>query len=133
MGDYESYGQMCSKIVGYNYEDKYEEYEEQDKQMIIGQYIYRTDCVCEEEKLAINIKVRSTVIGSPIIISHKKQFAVIGLFVRPNFESKLSAGLLINNLKIEAIRNWIIEMNQFPKFLIYQSRRSSRDSGCSRK
>lgn len=41
--------------------------------------------------------------------------------------------MLINNAKIEAIRNWIIEMNQFPKCLVFRHRKNSQDDAPSRK
>ncbi len=76
--------------------------------MIIGQFIYRNGYVCEEEKVRMDINVRKTVAGGPIIVKYEKKNVVIGILIRSSIHKELSAGLLINNAKIETIRNWII-------------------------
>lgn len=101
--------------------------------MVIGQYVYTNGYVCEEEKARMDINVRKTVVGGPIIVKYDKKIVVIGILIRSSIHKELSAGLLINNAKIEMIRNWIIEMNQFPKCLIFRQRRGSNDEGSSRK
>lgn len=68
MGDYDGHGQ--NRIIGYNYEDEYNDLAEQDKEMIIGQFIYRNGYLCEDEKVRMDINVRKTVIGGPIIVKY---------------------------------------------------------------
>jgi hypothetical protein len=68
LGDYDRYGE--NRIIGYNYEDEYNDLAEQDKEMIIGQFVYKNGHVCENEKVRIDINVRKTVAGGPIIVKY---------------------------------------------------------------
>jgi hypothetical protein len=68
MGDYDGHGQ--NRIIGYNYEDEYNDMAEQDKEMIIGQFVYRNGYLCKDEKVYMDINVRKTVVGAPIIAKY---------------------------------------------------------------
>jgi hypothetical protein len=76
--------------------------------MIIGQFKYTNGYVCEEDKVRMDLNVRKTVVGGPIIVKYERKFVVIGILIRSSIHKELNAGLLINNAKIEMIRNWII-------------------------
>jgi hypothetical protein len=96
--------------------------------MVIGQFGYTNGHACDDDKIAIDINVRKTVIGAPIIIKHEKKFAVIGVLIRTSIHNELTSGLLINSLRVKMIERWMIEMSQFPKILHYR-RKSSIDEG----
>lgn len=56
----------------------------------------------------MEINVKNTVVGGPILIKHEGRIAVMGIYLRATAKNKLSNGFLIKNTTLDTIRGWIM-------------------------
>lgn len=58
--------------------------------------------------IKMEINVKNTVVGGPILIKHEGRIAVMGIYLRATAKNKLSNGFLIKNTTLDTIRGWIM-------------------------